>query len=102
MGDEAVRIVDLSLAGACIELSQALPAGTPVLKDGVTVGTFAVTDVAGSSSVVVIVDTTSLYLTAGYHGMHVHAGSNTTTGESGCVAPTFASAGGHFPRRPRG
>jgi len=60
------------------------------------VGTVVFTDVAAITSVVVIINTTSPNLTAGYHGMHVHVGSNGTTGESGCVTPTFASAGGHF------
>src|SRR5262245_5211448 len=30
-----------------------------------------------------------------FHGMHIHAGNNSANGD-GCVAPTFASAGGHL------
>jgi superoxide dismutase, Cu-Zn family len=35
----------------------------------------------------------------GFHGIHVHANDNPANGD-GCVAPTFASADGHFSKTP--
>ncbi len=59
---------------------------------GETVGTVKFSDEEDGVHVKANVDAP---FAAGFHGFHVHANNDASNGE-GCVAPTFASADGHF------
>src|SRR5262249_44454795 len=49
----------------------------------------------GAAGVTVDADIKGLVPAGTFHGMHIHL-NNDTAGGDGCVAPTFASAGGHL------
>jgi len=68
-----------------------------VLKNaaGETVGKVKFADDDDGVHVKVIVDAPLVTFTAGFHGFHVHANDDPSNG-TGCVAPSFASADGHF------
>jgi Cu-Zn family superoxide dismutase len=63
-----------------------------VSPSGVTMGT--VTFSSGEGGVTIDANIKGLVPAGTFHGMHIHA--NSTAGGAACVAPTFASAGGHL------
>src|SRR5215467_12476631 len=52
-------------------------------------------DVKGGAGVTVEANIKSLVPAGAFHGMHIHKNTDPGSGD-GCVAPTFASAGGHL------
>jgi superoxide dismutase, Cu-Zn family len=72
-----------------------------VNPSGVSMGTVKFSsgdDGKGGAGVTIDADITGLVPAGTFHGMHIHA-SNNPAGGDGCVAPTFASAGGHLSER---
>jgi Cu-Zn family superoxide dismutase len=67
------------------------------LKDaaGEKVGTVKFEDDDDGVHVKVVIDAPLVTFAAGFHGFHVHANDDPANG-TGCVAPSFASADGHF------
>jgi superoxide dismutase, Cu-Zn family len=55
----------------------------------------SVDDGNGGAGVAVDANIRGLVPAGTFHGMHIHANNNPAAGD-GCVAPTFASAGGHL------
>jgi len=68
-----------------------------VLKDAANerVGTVKFSDDDDGVHVKVVFDAPLVTFTAGFHGFHVHANDDPANG-TGCAAPSFASADGHF------
>jgi superoxide dismutase, Cu-Zn family len=65
---------------------------------GVSMGTVKFSsgdDGNGGAGVTVDANIRGLVPAETFHGMHIHANNNPASGD-GCVAPTFASAGGHL------
>jgi Cu-Zn family superoxide dismutase len=65
---------------------------------GATMGTVKFTsadDVKGGAGVTVEANIKGLVPARAFHGMHIHKNTDPGSGD-GCVAPTFASAGGHL------
>jgi len=66
-----------------------------VSPTGVSMGTVKFRSGDGGAGVMVDANIKGLVPARTFHGMHIHANNNASGG--GCVAPTFASAGGHLP-----
>jgi len=69
-----------------------------VNPSGVSMGTVKFSsgdDGKGGIGVTIDANITGLVPAGTFHGMHIHANDNPAGGD-GCVAPTFASAGGHL------
>jgi superoxide dismutase, Cu-Zn family len=65
---------------------------------GVSMGTVKFSmgdDGKGGPGVTIDANITGLVPAGTFHGMHIHANNNPASGD-GCVAPSFASAGGHL------
>jgi Cu-Zn family superoxide dismutase len=65
---------------------------------GVSMGTVKFTsgdDGNGGAGVTIDANIKGLVPAGTFHGIHIHANSN-PAGGNGCIAPTFASAGGHL------
>jgi superoxide dismutase, Cu-Zn family len=64
---------------------------------GVSMGTvkFSSGDEGNGAGVTIDANLRGLVPAGTFHGMHIHGGNNSANGD-GCVAPTFASAGGHL------
>ncbi len=60
---------------------------------GVSMGTVKFS--SGTDGVTIDANLRGLVPAGTFHGMHIHASDNPAGGD-GCVAPTFASAGGHL------